>query len=627
MRKNILHIVFIIVSYIFFILPVFTDAFHMGSDNLEYSFRDYLYYSNSLRHGFGFPRWYPFDGGVPTGITNMNLLSLVPHRVLGYLLYAFLPFKPMVTYKFCIAIGTIIMGIGWWLVLYQLTKSRLSAIIGCLAMLLGGVSLINFQAEQSLASTSYFPWILLVLIQVKKQFSYILILAILCGFSMVIHYPNYQLLSLLLLFLSLLVSGKLNFLFTIKITKEKVFVLLLSFILFLLAASPAYYIAEVKDDFSSYVRHREIMKPQSFEEYHALIKNNDPITIGRLKEYLYPFNYSEAGGIGHITLKITIVQLILAAVGVFYYRLSIPVIVILIFSVWLSLGVNSSVPYLLYTIKFPFISYFRQWGIFINNINLCLSFLAALGFASLLYLSRTTVTAVCKDDNYHRLYNNLLAGVLSIIVVIPLFYGSKVNLNIFMKHFPGLIDLRDIPRFDKVQFVDLLKTYLLEKPTTLLTYTEWWNLSGECNELVMPQSTSKKPFTTMNIFNDINNRPAFKTYLKQFCSGNLPSHAVIASIPAGKIKDINMPIMDLSAKSVEFKISDPTNNNYFSEDKYEVTPAGAHLKVNAPTALFVVAPYNYKLGLKAYLNNKEIETYPVYNGAMIGFLPQEGSLT
>ena len=454
MRKNILHIVFIIVSYIFFILPVFSDAFHMGSDNLEYSFRDYLYYSNSLRHGFGFPRWYPFDGGVPTGITNMNLLSLVPHRVLGYLLYAFLPFKPMVTYKICIAIGTIIMGIGWWLVLYQLTKSRLSAIIGCLAMLLGGVSLINFQAEQSLASTSYFPWILLVLIQVKKQFSYILILAILCGFSMVIHYPNYQLLSLLLLFLSLLVSGKLNFLFTIKITKEKVFVLLLSFILFLLAASPAYYIAEVKDDFSSYVRHREIMKPQSFEEYHALIKNNDPITIGRLKEYLYPFNYSEAGGIGHITLKITIVQLILAAVGVFYYRLSIPVIVILIFSVWLSLGVNSSVPYLLYTIKFPFISYFRQWGIFINNINLCLSFLAALGFASLLYLSRTTVTAVCKDDNYHRLYNNLLAGVLSIIVVIPLFYGSKVNLNIFMKHFPGLIDLRDIPRFDKVQFVE-----------------------------------------------------------------------------------------------------------------------------------------------------------------------------
>lgn len=629
---SVLHLMFLAASYIYIIYPfLYSERFFLGFDNAGYNFPEYIYFSNSILNGFGLPRWYPYDGGIPTGITHIPMISLLPHRILGYLLYQLFP--PLTSYKINIVVGMLIIVIGWWLFLYQLIKSRLSATVGCLAFLLGGSGLSILHMEQGLATMTFIPWLCIVLIKIKERLSYILILAILIGFALTVHYPFHGLLTIIFMFLSLLLTGKLNYLFFERITKKKIFLSLVAVVFLILAASPLLYVINTKDDFASPVRLSRDIEVKSYEDYMKM-STLSSARIADLQEYLTVGAKDIYESANTVAFKITFIHIALAVIGICYYRMEVGyVIVMLLLAIWATLGINPSLslPYLLFKIKFPFITHFRQWWHFVYMINFSLSLLVAFGFTPLSLLIKSTLNYF-KISRYDGLYNNIVSTALTAFIIISIIYGSKLNSNEYMKIFARdsnheisrySLNL-EMPRYNnKDQFTQALKTNIFEKPSTLFMYKEWWDLASECNKLVMPQTTSKKPFTTMNIFNDINNRTAFKTYLKQFCDESLPSHAVIASIPADRVKSINMPILDLSANGAGFELSDLTDNYYFSEDKFEVTPAGAHLKVNVPAPLFVVAPYNYKLGLKAYLNGQKIDTYPVYDGAMIGvFVPR-----
>ena len=614
-----LHLGFIIASYLFVVWPFFdSKTFSLHYDNMGYNFPAYVYFSNSLFHGFGFPQWYPYDGGLPVGITAITLLSLVPHRILSYLLYTILPLQPLILYEINVVWAMIIVGIGWWLFLYKLIQSRLSATVGCLALLLGGAGHVVLHMEQSIATMTYIPWILLVLLKMKERFDYILILAILCGFSMTVHYPLNEVLLLIFLFLALLCTGKLTCIFQ-KITVNKIWLLLLSVIFFVLAALPAIYVADIKDDFSSPVRQSEIIKTGSFEEYQRLNQGPSSATIADLEYYFVPS--LKLDGPNNIALKVTFIQVVLVIIGIFYYRISLAIIIVLGFSIWAVLGINSSLPYLLFTIKFPFISYFRQWWHFSHFVNFCLSALTALGFVSLLYLSKNAVSYFCKTPNRGAIYNNLLIGVLTTVVLATLLYSSKKNSFEYMNWFSQRVDPK-IERYDKEQFLEMIKSNFFEKATTLFVYKEWWNLLKECPELTMPQTTSKLPFITNTIYNNVNDHSNFNAYLKPFCNPNLYNYSIIASIPNEKVKEIKMDIRELSDIQ---SLNNPnsSSNHYFHTSEFRVSPSGVSLKVKNPEEAMAVLPYNYKLGLKVYLNSKGVETYPVYNGAMIGvFIPK-----
>ncbi|MDO8125640.1 MAG: LamG domain-containing protein [Candidatus Brocadiales bacterium] len=614
---SLLHLGFVIASYLFIVWPFFSNTYNVRYDNWEYAFRCYTYDSNSLLHGFGLPRWYPYDGGVPEGILHVTGLRVTPYGILGDFLYIILPLEPMTAYKINIALSVIIIGIGWWLFLYQLIGSRSSATVGCLTLLLGMTSVMAFDLEQVIASMLYIPWTLLVLIQIKKQFEFILILAVIIGLSVSVRYPIYHVLSLLFLFLSLILTGKLNFLFTAEIIKKKIFVLLFSFVLLVAAASPTIYTAKVLNDFYSPLDKSRIIEPKSFEEYARRAQIEPQLDINGYLDPHIPSNLI----INHMPSKITFVQMILVVIGAFYYRFSVYAIIVLIFSVWATLGLAGSFPYILYTIKFPFVKYYRAWWEFSCAINLCLSYLASLGVASLLYLSRKAVSSIYKTTDLGMVYNTLLVGILSAVVIVPLIYFSKINANIYVKYFPDWPDL-EVPRFDKKQFTEALKSNLFEKVTVAFLYTEWWDLLKECPELTTPQTTSKPPFITRTIYNNVNSHSDFKVYLKPFYNLGLYNYSVIASIPLEEAKDIKLDIREIPEDWV-FNDSNLIKNHYFHVSEFQVSPYGITLEMQAPETAMAVLPYNYKLGLKVYLNNKRVKTYPVYDGAMIGvFLPE-----
>ncbi len=369
--------------YVFVIFPFFMSSFFsLGFDNIGYNFPEYLYFSNSLRHGFGFPRWHPYDGGLPSGIVAMNMISLVPHRIVGYILTIILPFKPVYTYKITIMGGMAIIATGWWLFLWQWMKSMLSATVGTFALLLGGSGLFVLHAEQAIATMEFIPYILLALIKTRKNFKHVLVLAILCGFALNVHYPFHALLTLIFIFIALALTGRLNYLFSEKIIQKNMVTLLLAGLFFILAITPSMYIAVTKNNFSSPVRQADTLESETYEDYLRITAGGSSASTVQLKEYFHSSllfgSDNLRGNDGAFTA--TIAHLILAGIGLFYFRFSLPVIIVFVFTVWATLGVSSGLPYYLFTMKFPFINLFRQWIFFVFMVNYSISLFIALGY-------------------------------------------------------------------------------------------------------------------------------------------------------------------------------------------------------------------------------------------------------
>ncbi len=207
--RTLLHLALTASAYLIFL------SFHIRSlrivrDNIFYQMPDYVYFANSLLHVFAFPRWLPWGGGVPIGLTLVPFFNFLPHRLLGYLLYILLPFSPAEKYTLTILLGMIITGIGWWLFLYNLTGSRYSATFGSLMIFWGGTGITIFHQEQILATMVWMPWIALTILQIRKNFNYILVLAILLGFSMTVHQPPIYTITLIYIFIISVDSNRQN---------------------------------------------------------------------------------------------------------------------------------------------------------------------------------------------------------------------------------------------------------------------------------------------------------------------------------------------------------------------------------------------------------------------------------
>lgn len=649
LNSNTAHLTFITSIYIFFLSPVLkSTTLFPDHDNLGYHLQNYLYFSNSLQHGFGFPRWYPSDGGSPIGITSVSVFPMVPYRVLSYFLYTLLPLNPLTMYYINLILGMLIIGIGWWFFLFKLTSSRNSATFGSLMVLLGGSGITVLHQEQILATMTWIPWILLSLFQIKRQFNYIIVFAILFGFSMTLHYPQILLITILTIILMLFIAGKVKWFFH-EMTLRRGLLLLLALILFIFAASPTLYIKKTVNNFSSPIRATRNIEEISAEDYiriNTSIYSSAPINYFR--NYLSPdfnpdgkyrftstFSFKDKEFIyrykiisdDQLAFYVSVTGVFFAVLAIiFNFRNALPIIGVLAVSAWASLGVYFYLPQLLFTIKFPLIGYFRHWYHFAPMVNFSLSALGAIGLLFINNLSRSLMMRVYVSQRFI----NLMSGLLIILVFTALLIETKDYSSRYIERFVAH-ELSPLPRFSKKEFLEsvredslksMLKDSLLSPP--LIAYKEWWRLSEECPEVL---NKIKMPFITHAVYNDIN--ASFSGnggVLKTFCNSNLPLYSVIANMLISKARDLEASFLSLSKPPVndDIRYFNMKKIYIFQKNDYTVTPVGANLKGDVQTPALVVFPFSYKLGLKAYANGKETETYPVYQGGMTGIIVPKG---
>lgn len=620
------HLLALAVVYLFSVREFLSDTYDVGSDNTGYNFPDFLYYIESIRHGFGLPWWYPYESGIPTGIAAMNMISLAPHRILGYMLYIILPLKPILIYKINVAMGMLVIGTSWWFFLYRLIGSRFSATIGCLTLLLGSGAQIIFTMEQDIATMIWIPWIMLTLIEIKRQFNYILLFAVFWGYSLTVHYPFHGLITVIFVFISLLLTGKLNYFFFQKITAKIISIFFFAGILCTLAASPSLYIAKTKNDFSSPVRLDRVLDKSNYEDYVKLSADSSAHTYDYTKS-LSSYKYGE----GDFAYRINPVTFALAIIGILYYRVSIATLIILALTMWATLGVNGTLPYFLFKAHFPFINIFRQWYHFIFMVHFCISVLAASGIIVLLQLSKSGF-AFAKTNSKSLLTNEIfVVSAISLFLSIWMFNISRSSFIEYANNYvaTGLNWQGPLNKLKKHQFLEILRSNNFAKPLSLFTYSTWWDLN-KCHDVLRPAEIIKRPFTTRVIFNNENiSRPLNQDFFQRFCDDHLATHAVIANIPQDRIKSFEgLNVLDITSLKLPDDLKPHLDaENYYYPAVEDLTPSSLHLTADAATSLFLVLPYNYKLGLKAYLDGQKIETYPVYDGAMIGMFVPAGTFS
>lgn len=599
-------------------------------DNLYFHLPNYLFFSNSFLHRFGIPLWYPANGGVPIGITSISLFPLVPHRLIGYLLYVFFPKEPLVMYKVTLICGMLLVSIGWWFFLFKITYSKPAATFGTLMILLGGTGITIFHQEQILATITWIPWILLTLTRVTKEIKSILILFVLLGFSVTIHYPQIQLILFSSVFFALTLTGKINLVYPLNV--KKIFLLLLAIALFILAASPLLYIYNNKDDLSSPVRKNEGIKIESLSDYVRINKmQNSSADFFYLKNYIRPqVNIPD----DQFVFFVTITGIIFAVIGlIFQFKMAIYGVTILFFCIWAALGVNGYFAQLLYLVNFPFIVYFRQWYHFVPIVNLCLSFLGALGFSSfLVFFSQ-------KIKSRKKMLKNLVKGILIGSIFILMIYEGERYLGYYIKNHLSRVSVK-ILRFNRSSFLSLLKTGWISQDWIeknlrifssnpfyypLITYTDWFKLSK-----LLDTDKYKVPFAVTLIYNDIALSGVSKDRtLKSFCDSGVHEYGAFATVHFDRLEELNRSFPKICVLKKDTLFSDlnkseSVKNLFFSKENYVITPKGAHLRGSIQSASLVVFPFAYKLDLRAYLNSEKVETYSIFNGAMTGIIVPKG---
>lgn len=615
LKSTLLHIAFTTSAYLLF-LYFHSRSLCIVRDNIFYQMPDYVYFANSLLHGFGFPRWLPWGGGVPIGLTLIPFFNFLPHRLVGYLLYILLPFSPVVKYTLTILLGMIITGIGWWLFLYKLTDSRYSATFGSLMIFWGGTGITIFHQEQILATMVWMPWIALTILQIRKHFNYILVLAVLVGFSMTVHQPPIQLLSFIFLLLALILTGKIEWLFYAdKLKQGKWPTLVMAILLFFLAVSPIFYTIKMQKDFSGPVRGEQV-KAITYESYINLGQGFSSAPFVYFQSYIASLKVpdliqspTDPPSGDPSALFVTFIGLIFAALGIIFRRkAAAPIVIVLLLSAWATLGFKAYLPQTLFKIKFPYIGFFREWYHFFVVVNFSLSALGALGCSYLLQ---------SKKIKKQQL---LLIGIV-------IFAVMAIESNYHLRRYIKVINIWShnyLSHSDKTQFLDSIKNKV-DSPgydNLLFVYKEYDKLYKASNRTI-----TGNPFSVSSVYNDINLTLSKHDAIKKLFDSGLFPYAVTATIPLQESKNINIPIHVLpdNLNSSVFKDKDSIGKYIFPRNDYTITPTGATLKGKALSSSLVVFPYGFKLGLEAFLNGRKVATYPVYNGGMTGIFVSKGN--
>jgi hypothetical protein len=467
-------------TYVVVVFPfLMTPGAYLTNDNGTYHLNSFFYFANVIQKFHEIPIWYPWNGGTPVGITSINLFPLLPHRLASYALYGIMPIPPLWMYKVNLLLGIGLVVLGWYLFLGIYLKNQVASSVGTFLFLISGAGVTIFHQEQIIATMTYVPWILICVVKCEKSPKWLIAASVLCGLALTTHYPQIFAIGLLMLLLYFFLAGYGRALLRFIFQEWRIVFSSIGFLL--LAASPAIFLYDTLDNFSSPLRSTEDVSLNSIEEY---------IIVNKLQVSSAPFEYlgnlffvkfwpgQPNGQFGFFFPSAGWLFIVLGLV----YRSdkALPLLALTILFVWAASGINLGFGQMLFSIEFPFINMFRQWYHFFPFVQFGLSLLAALGVSRLVD-SAQEVGPVCKKGGA-----TLVIITIAVTVIISLiqsasyfqkYYEPTVNVPITAEGFSQLSERQFKEYVNEYRRSDKYSRFR-HKP--LMIYKEWRQFDRLC---------------------------------------------------------------------------------------------------------------------------------------------------
>ncbi len=360
------------------------DRLYLPHDNLFYHFPSFLYFANSIAHGFGFPRIDFEWGGSEIAITSISMGYFAPHRLIGYLIYGMTSAGPLFVYKLTLLLGFILNAFGWHLIWARTLPKKEFALLGDLLLFCSGIGITILHQEQVLLTLSWLPWALLFLIRAVQTGRGLPLSGACAGGLMTLHYPQIHVVALLILsalFLGLKAFGLGPPCSSGKIRRRSMIAALATFAL---TITPAIYIMSKKSDYGSPIRGTQDFGASSLEEYTKINElQNSSASIG----YLINLGHPTKANDDKMAFFITRVGFWLACMGLIgiftYYKEWIFLPFFAAAAAWATSGIHGELPQILFRLHVPTIPLFRQWYHFFPYLLISLITMSCLGLATL----------------------------------------------------------------------------------------------------------------------------------------------------------------------------------------------------------------------------------------------------
>jgi hypothetical protein len=376
----------VIALYLFFVGPYVLDQtywFDRDRDNALLNLNNFSYWAGSIEHGFGLPRWYPYGGGSPVGLSAVVWKALLPHRLFGYLLVLITDLDYVTVFKASLVFGICFSSLGWFLFLKRYFGNSIIGVFGTIPFVFGGFGTTVFHQEYILAHLLWVPWLLLFALNWQKNIQLLVLAAAIFGIAITNDYPQYLVYAVaaagLLLFI---VSPSFRVLLRSALNDSKQrSTILTAVIIFTLAASPLGYLLWEKENYVSPVRGTQGVSYETLSEYEEGLRHAGTTNISYLKQHFAPKRDVPDDVFGMFVGRVV---LILALLAILFRRRSVlfPLLLTGVFA-WMVAGVNGYLPQLFFLARVPFVDHFRQWYHFFPYLNMGLIFLGAMGFKTL----------------------------------------------------------------------------------------------------------------------------------------------------------------------------------------------------------------------------------------------------
>lgn len=588
-EKSLLHYLLVCIPYLIVIYPYLHSPYlPPDGDTIKNFFREFDYLAKAVAHLHYLPEWFPSCGGIRLGFFHLMSVSL-PYRLFGYYLYAIIDGDVMFPYKLQYILSILCTCFGWWLVLRRLTHCRYAAFFGTLMILMGGTGLAFYQ-EQVVSTIYLIPWLLLSIMKIQDDSSYIFPAAILLGLSINAHLPQIQIISwgLFIFLVSILNPRPVT-----RLYKERMKSILVIMLLFILAILPTLYLARNINNLSSPHRKSEkIFVKDTYEEY---LETNcegyssavpeyfkqyiDPVYWGPVNKYpgIPPLD-CQAFYVGRLAFILIIIALI------FNFRKAMPILILLICFVLLCLGKNSIIPVLkfFYTIHFPFLRIFREWYHFFPMVNFSLSALAAVGLAALVRFSR----------------RNKITRISFFLLITPLLFMHIVDLAHYDKRWLSTYTRARVP-WDNLRNFKTIRAIEGCGSGFFFQYKNRYRLSYS-----YPQAIPAQSFLTTRVLNvESNVEEEFKRVSEITAK---EENLVVTNIPGHVIDTFS-----IGNRIVHMEVGGSLNYGGLSFD------------ISVPENSLLVTPLNFDLGVNGYVDGKKVDVWRV-NSALCGILAEKG---
>lgn len=365
--------------------PYINSYLGPSDDSAVFHFPSFRYIADFIRNAYYFPDWFEGSGGIRTGYFEMNLGTLLPHRLIGYLIYSLFP-EPLPAYKLTLAIGVWLNAAGTAILVNRWLGNAVTACLAGFVTLFCGAAITTHQ-EQTIFTLMLAPWFILALLEFSNNRLWLIVASGLLGLATTQHYPQIQVLSLISFVVVFALFRPSLFVQKIaELRKVNLRILSLAALVFSLGAMSLPYIVNNIEKLSSPLRANLV--PQNIEEFRR--SNNEQLSSASalyMQQYIKRdlSHYDESHPPDKATFYIGLITLSIAAFGIFTnFRVAAPVVLLCAILSFFTMGRFSPIPLIepMYHLFPWFIKSFRQWFHFVSMQQFSIIMLFSIGIQS-----------------------------------------------------------------------------------------------------------------------------------------------------------------------------------------------------------------------------------------------------